>query len=243
MTLSAPHTSIVVKPRPRGYSVRRYYDPQTGQFISVDPAVDQTEAPYGYVNGDPVDNTDPLGLDICLFGHCAPTPSLQHVSDAVAGFGDMITFGGTAWVRGQINSAFGLPNSVDYCSSWYSGGEYAGFDTTLFLGGYGLLGDAAEGGNLLARIRSIDWADETGSIGGSTGRTVAQNLKEQLAMEQAVSDPGAGIRVPIKMSDPRWGASDGWVKMAQNVNGVEIHYVLNTITGAVDDFKFVGGVG
>ena len=43
-------------------SVRRYYDPQTGQFISVDPAVDQTETPYAYVDGDPVDSTDPLGL-------------------------------------------------------------------------------------------------------------------------------------------------------------------------------------
>ena len=31
------------------------------------------------------------------------------------------------------------------------------------------------------------------------------------------------------------------VKMAQNVNGIEIHYVRNTITGAVDDFKFAGG--
>jgi len=42
------------------------------------------------------------------------------------------------------------------------------------------------------------------------------------------------------MNDSRWPAADGWVKMAQNINGVEIHYVRNTITGAVDDFKFVG---
>lgn len=41
------------------------------------------------------------------------------------------------------------------------------------------------------------------------------------------------------MSDPRWMASDGWVKMQQIVNGVNIHYVRNTVTGAVDDFKFV----
>jgi hypothetical protein len=48
--------------RPGNGSVRRYYDPQTGQFISVDPLVDQTEAPYAYVNDDPVDAIDPLGL-------------------------------------------------------------------------------------------------------------------------------------------------------------------------------------
>jgi RHS repeat-associated protein len=46
------------------FVIRRYYDPQTGQFLSVDPAVDQTEAPYAYADGDPVDSTDPLGLGI-----------------------------------------------------------------------------------------------------------------------------------------------------------------------------------
>jgi len=28
------------------------------------------------------------------------------------------------------------------------------------------------------------------------------------------------------------------VKSAQNINGIEIHYVRNSITGAIDDFKF-----
>ena len=40
------------------------------------------------------------------------------------------------------------------------------------------------------------------------------------------------------MSDSRWLASEGWVKMSNNVNGVEIHFVYNKITGAFDDFKF-----
>jgi RHS repeat-associated protein len=146
------------------YNIRRYYDPATGQFISVDPLVDQTTQPYSYGADDPIDNIDPSGLDICAFGVCVPTPSLQHVSDAVAGFGDMITFGGTAWARGQINNAFGLPNTVDYCSSWYGGGGYTGLGTSLFLGGYGLLEDAAEGGGILARLRTVDWTDETGSV-------------------------------------------------------------------------------
>jgi len=53
-----------------------------------------------------------------------------------------------------------------------------------------------------------------------------------------MSNPSAGSVLPIIMSDARWPASQGWVKMSQNVNGVEIHYVQNTVTGAVDDFKF-----
>jgi RHS repeat-associated protein len=74
---------------------------------------------------------------------------------------------------------------------------------------------------------------------GSTGRTTPSNLTEQLAMTEVRAAP-AGQPLPVTMTDPRWLASDGWVKMAQNVNGVEIHYVWNTITRAVDDFKFVG---
>jgi RHS repeat-associated protein len=44
------------------YLVNRYYDPQTGQFTSLDPEVDQTQAPYAYTDGNPVSETDPTGL-------------------------------------------------------------------------------------------------------------------------------------------------------------------------------------
>jgi RHS repeat-associated protein len=47
------------------YLINRYYDPQTGQFISVDPLVDQTFAPYAYTGGDPVGANDPTG-EACL---------------------------------------------------------------------------------------------------------------------------------------------------------------------------------
>ncbi|MCU1493585.1 MAG: hypothetical protein JWO62_1349, partial [Acidimicrobiaceae bacterium] len=46
------------------YLVNRYYDPGTGQFLSVDPLVDQTGLPYGYTGGNPVNGVDPLGLSI-----------------------------------------------------------------------------------------------------------------------------------------------------------------------------------
>jgi hypothetical protein len=62
LTTCAADAAIVMTPRPRGCSVRRYYDPQTGQFISLDPRVDQTSQPYDYAADDPIDATDPLGL-------------------------------------------------------------------------------------------------------------------------------------------------------------------------------------
>ena len=67
-TISAPRGLVMFNPRVRSYSVRRYYDPQTGQFISIDPLVNQTEEPYTYANDDPVDDVDPDGL-FCLRGH------------------------------------------------------------------------------------------------------------------------------------------------------------------------------
>ena len=41
--------------------VGRYYDPQSGQFLSVDPLEDETGEPYSYTGGDPVNETDPGG--------------------------------------------------------------------------------------------------------------------------------------------------------------------------------------
>ena len=44
------------------YLINRYYDPATGQFISVDPDLAPDHAPYAYADGNPVTNTDPTGL-------------------------------------------------------------------------------------------------------------------------------------------------------------------------------------
>ena len=41
------------------------------------------------------------------------------------------------------------------------------------------------------------------------------------------------------MNDARWPASEGWVEMSKNVNGVEIHFLYNKIKHVFDDFKFV----
>jgi hypothetical protein len=88
-------------------------------------------------------------------------------------------------------------------------------------------------------IYSFSKGNEGGGRNASTGRTTPNDLNEKLAMEQARSNPEVGKELHIKMKDPRWPGSEGWVKMSQNVNGVEIHYVRNKITGEVADFKFI----
>jgi hypothetical protein len=42
--------------------INRYYDPTTDQFLSVDPAVAQTNQPFVFANDNPLNVSDPLGL-------------------------------------------------------------------------------------------------------------------------------------------------------------------------------------
>lgn len=59
------------------YLVHRYYDSQTGQFLTVDPVVDETGQAYAYATGNPVINTDPSGL-------CSTTEGGTEQSNATA---------------------------------------------------------------------------------------------------------------------------------------------------------------
>ena len=61
------------------YLINRYYDPSTGQFLSVDPLVGITDQPYQYVGGDPLNFIDPLGLCLSGFGWaCEAVHAVTH---------------------------------------------------------------------------------------------------------------------------------------------------------------------
>ena len=80
---------------------------------------------------------------------------------------------------------------------------------------------------------------ETGIGRSNMATTEPRNLKQKLAMESVLKDPLSGAKqLRIPMTDKRWPGELGWVKMAKNVNGVEIHYVYNKNTQQFDDFKF-----
>ena len=59
----------------RATSVGRYYDPATAQFMSVDPLVKVTGAPYSFAGDNPLNGTDPTGLDCRNTDSCPPTTS------------------------------------------------------------------------------------------------------------------------------------------------------------------------
>jgi len=80
-------------------------------------------------------STDPKSL---LASRCDPTgllfginlPSWEEAGEAIAGWGDTITFGATEWVREQIGD-----NNIDACSGAYQSGGVAGLVTGVLIPG------------------------------------------------------------------------------------------------------------
>jgi hypothetical protein len=199
LTTRAPREAIVITPRSRRCSVRRYYDPTTGQFTSVDPAVDQTEAPYAYAAGDPVDSSDPSGLcnwnpistsfwtdGNCISDNVDYVPVLGSVKSAVtcqaAGYSAYDCVAASfdpayLAVQGYDAEAQAYENG---CSPWTVARDGALGTLGLAATGAAVFGGAADGlgaGNLWARL-----ADETGAIGkyGNLGN-LASRADEKLA--------------------------------------------------------------
>jgi RHS repeat-associated protein len=136
------------------YLRARTYDPTTAQFLSVDPIVADTGAPYIYSGDDPVNGVDSTGLS-GFFGtgigpEVGPDIDWSEVGTALAtrnaGFWDGLTGGITAEVR----TALGWNGGLDTCSSEY--------EEARAVGGY--TNDAASavsvlygGGELVSGIR------------------------------------------------------------------------------------------
>ncbi len=207
------------------YLRARAYDPTTAEFMSVDPIEAITNQPYTYASDNPFNALDPSGLSACgsiiIISTICNGLQESGVSNAAAGALNVLTFGTSDELAGEV---FGFNSE---CASY---GSAADIGAGLAFG-FGLFDGESE----------LELAAEGADVAASTGRTIAGDLKEQLAMEETQSAPEAGRPLGVEMSDSRWPAEEGWVKMAQNVNGVEIHYVRNALTGAAEDFKFIGG--
>lgn len=160
-------------------------------------------------------------------GIAAATPAATVASAAFVGAS--LTYGGAAFSAFLDSDSVGEFNSR---SNWGTVAATAG-------------GAAFYGGSAYI---SLKWFSQSPQITkytsrGSTGRTQSRNLIEQLAMEQVKSNPSAGHPVKLIMNDPRWPASEGWIKMQQIVHtsqgDINIHYVYNQALRIFDDFKFI----
>jgi len=78
----------------RATSVGRYYDPNTAQFLSVDPLVNITGSPYSFAGDNPLDGTDPTGLMIAP--QCDPTGCFSGSGKFIEANTSSVADGGSA---------------------------------------------------------------------------------------------------------------------------------------------------
>lgn len=154
---------------------------------------------------------------------------------AIGGGAGAVVGGFGGGVAGAGGGSIVAPGFGTIIGGYGGGAAGAAQGAALFGAGGGAVGRSI---GLVTCMTATNSGGGSHSSKGSTGRTDARDLKEQLAMEQAQANPLAGQVLPITLKDSRWPSGAGWVKMRQNINGIVIHYVRNKNTGAVDDFKF-----
>ena len=137
-----PNTGLI-------YLRARYYDPTTGQFLSVDPLVAETGQPYSYANDDPINETDPTGLwggflDLGCVGDAIGSGATWAYGHPVETLG--LVAGGVSLATGVGEVAVGaglfgeaasesLAGTVLSGVSFSSGVAATGIDTRYCLGG------------------------------------------------------------------------------------------------------------
>jgi RHS repeat-associated protein len=238
-------------------STYRYYDPSTGRFLTRDPSGYSGGINlYNHVTNNPVNLSDPLGLDGDGWGNDVADAwsrvverwrvALTSNPDAV-NFNTIINYAAGPWsnLADPLRLGSGIGNALnnpcakhpvmDVLKDGLRAGQIAAVVGGAASGIIGEGGAAVEG-----ELPGLPGAAQKPLGLGSTGRTTPASVSEQLAMEEAMANPSAGELIPLKkgMTDSRWPGSQGWVKLRQRINGHEIHYVGHGPTGAVDDFKF-----
>jgi RHS repeat-associated protein len=190
------------------YLRARTYDPATAQFLSRDPLAAISGEPYSYAGDNPVNYSDPTGL---IFG-IPGTPSWEEAGEAVAGWGDTITFGLTKKIREGIGD-----ENVDTCSGSYQAGGDAGLATAVVVPG------------------------EDDVVGAEIAEEGASNLGEQLTLEEAEAGAGGRI-MEGKINDPSYPEDEwakmSHVHEYPDRSQTEIHYWEHLETGTRERFKF-----
>lgn len=170
------------------YLRARDYDPTTGQFLQVDPAVDATRQPYAYVSNNPLASTDPTGRDLndAIYNFLTQGPG-RGVASALTGFGDGASLGLSRAIREAI-----LPGSSCNVShdGFYAGGQILGAAATIAVPGGGIVqasGRTAEIGGVAASAARAGAAIERVAMPGG------RSIEELSAAGQALDRNGLTV--------------------------------------------------
>ena len=92
----------------------RYYDPATAQFLTRDPLVAETRSAYGYVDGNPLNRTDPSG-QLSLGGYVSRRLSTVNIAqtarDRFLGYCFGWATGGSRWGTAYLGKQVELLSS------------------------------------------------------------------------------------------------------------------------------------
>lgn len=123
----------------------RWYDPKTAQFLTVDPKLITTNSPYAYVLGNPLQYSDPLGLDIFSDFYSANHAFIDNLANYSSGLGNNLSFGLSKNVQDfgddVFDTLYGRKSNdvVHECSAFYKWGYQSGYVITAASGlGLGL---------------------------------------------------------------------------------------------------------
>ena len=213
---------------------------------------------YAYCSNNPIFYQDPSGhwvetaLDVVSLiestASLAADPSIQNAlffawdvaSVALPFIPGSYLAKGVKWISKTddvIDTVKAIDNTVDFADNIHDTKNIAGNTKDVLYNSNKIIEDKYD--IYSSYLDNIIIANK-----GHTGRITPNNINEQFAMKQVLSNPldGATI-IKINLTDQRWLSSDGWVKMSNNVklsNGenIEIHFVYNESLGVFDDFKF-----
>ena len=224
----------------------RYYNPEWGRFVNADePSLLEVAALMGnsidlnlfaYCCNNPVNYADPVGksivvaLIIAIVAGAVISGGINLASQAIAGKGiNWRSVGASALAGGVVGGLMAVPGAQGVALTLGQTMVWGGLASGLGYGVYNLangtkttLTGYAFAMAFGAVFSGISFKFTSGRVTvyksrGSTGRTIANNLKEQLAMKQVVSNPLSGAKklTNIVMNDKRWPASD-------NVNDLSV---------------------
>jgi RHS repeat-associated protein len=161
------------------YLVNRYYDPVTGQFLTVDPAVDQTQQPYSYATGDPVNAADAPGLFslMACWGICLGWDT-NHGPIVGSGIGeDLLPIGGISINTGNnSNVSYGTPWPGCSLTTTWGGPATGACSTKIGAGGQVIYQNGHISGSVCVGAREFGACAPTQNGSGRSGPPPSQTV-------------------------------------------------------------------